>query len=251
VGRQELLVAQRLAAETGPTRPDRADHQVQGFGCQLGQQLVRQAELAAHRYGRTAAGPGPARGLGSSGQGGATGHHRPTPHEIAHDAGGDTPRAVTQAILIALTSHADLAGPRPTGYYLSEAAHPWRIFTDPVQQAFLDDERISAQLRATPRFGQVRPEDYDAVLFAGGHGTMWDFPHDPDLAAFTNSEEAAVGLTEAVPFLLRDRLVELSARHSAGPDFPAHAVTDGRLVTGQSPASAVEVAQQVLSLLGA
>lgn len=69
------------------------------------------------------------------------------------------------------------------------------------------------------------------------------------VAAFTDSEERAVGLDKAVPFLLETRLKELGARHEAAPDFQPHALRDGRLVTGQNPASAVLVAELVLSAL--
>jgi len=69
------------------------------------------------------------------------------------------------------------------------------------------------------------------------------------VAAFTNTEEAAVGLTDAVPFLLQTRLEQLGANHTAAPDFHAHIVTDSRLVTGQNPASATGVAQAVLAAL--
>lgn len=69
------------------------------------------------------------------------------------------------------------------------------------------------------------------------------------LAAFTNSEERAVGLDQAVPFLLETRLRELGALHDGAADFKAHAVRDGRLVTGQNPASAVPAAQLVLEAL--
>src|SRR4051794_31073488 len=104
-------------------------------------------------------------------------------------------------ILIALTSHDKLGTTgRPTGFYVSEAAHPWRVFTDaghvvdlvsvdggepprdgedhddPVQRAFLDDPRMAAQLATTPTPSEVDAADYAALLFAGGHGTMWDFP---------------------------------------------------------------------------
>ena len=41
------------------------------------------------------------------------------------------------------------------------------------------------------------------------------------------------------------------ARHSAAPDFTAHVVRDGRLVTRQNPASAAGVAEEVLAVLGA
>ena len=54
------------------------------------------------------------------------------------------------------------------------------------------------------------------------------------VAAFTNSEEAAVGLTEAVPFLLETKLEELGAKVVTAPDFEAHALADGYLITGQN-----------------
>ena len=218
----------------------------------------------------------------------------------------------TNKILIGLTSHRDLGGLRSTGYYLPEAAHPWQVFTDagftvefasvaggeppvddsgtdltdPVQQAFT--ERVD--LTATPRFADLDPAGYDAVLFAGGHGAMWDFPSDAGLtgftrdlyerggvvaavchgpaalvgvtlangtplvhgrqvAGFTNSEESAAGLTEVVPFLLQDKLAGIGAEHSGAADWQPHVVTDGRLVTGQNPASSTGVAEAVLRVL--
>ena len=69
------------------------------------------------------------------------------------------------------------------------------------------------------------------------------------VAAFTDSEERAVGLEKAVPFLLESRLKELGAAHEAGPDFKPYAVRDGRLVTGQNPASATRTAELVMEAL--
>jgi putative intracellular protease/amidase len=69
------------------------------------------------------------------------------------------------------------------------------------------------------------------------------------VAAFTDSEERAVGLEKAVPFLLEARLKELGAVHDGGPDFKPHAVQDGRLITGQNPASAVPAAKLVIEAL--
>lgn len=221
-----------------------------------------------------------------------------------------------RSILIALTSHRELGDTgRETGFFVGEAAHPWKVFTDagytvdlasiaggvppqdgvdaddPIQQEFLADERVATQLAATPSLADVDPADYDAVFLAGGHGTMWDFPDDAPLAAlartvyenggvvsavchgpsglvnltlsdgthlvegkrvsaFTNEEEAAVGLTDTVPFLLQSRLEERGAKHSGAPNFEAYVVRDGRLVTGQNPASATGVAEAVLEALG-
>lgn len=71
------------------------------------------------------------------------------------------------------------------------------------------------------------------------------------VAGFTNSEEEAVGLTEVVPFLLEDKLIELGANYQKGPDFEPYAVADGNLVTGQNPASSKKVAELVIEILNA
>lgn len=69
------------------------------------------------------------------------------------------------------------------------------------------------------------------------------------IAAFTDSEEHAVGLQDAVPFLLETRLRDLGAKISSAADFQPHAVRDGTLVTGQNPASAKDTAALVLGAL--
>ncbi|MEU6083397.1 type 1 glutamine amidotransferase domain-containing protein [Streptomyces sp. NPDC047108] len=218
-------------------------------------------------------------------------------------------------VLFALTSHDTLGGTgRATGFYLPEAAHPWKALTDagfevdlvsvkggrppmdggdtsdPVQLAFLEDRRMAVKLDSTRRPEEVVPGDYEAILFVGGHGTMWDFPDDAvlagiardiyeaggvvaavchgpaalvnltlsdgsylvagkEVAAFTNSEEEAAELTDEVPFALQSKLEERGARHTAAPDFQAHVVVDGRLVTGQNPASATRLGQALATTL--
>jgi putative intracellular protease/amidase len=67
--------------------------------------------------------------------------------------------------------------------------------------------------------------------------------------AFTNEEEEAAGLTKTVPFLLETRLTELGGRFEHAGLWQSHAVRDGKLVTGQNPASSKAVAEQVLSAL--
>jgi putative intracellular protease/amidase len=69
------------------------------------------------------------------------------------------------------------------------------------------------------------------------------------VTGFANSEEKAVGLEKAVPFLLEDRLKELGAHYTSGPDFASYVVRDGTLITGQNPASAKEAAELVLNAL--
>ena len=67
--------------------------------------------------------------------------------------------------------------------------------------------------------------------------------------AFTNAEEAAMGLTAVVPFLLETRLRELGGVFEGGPDFRSYAVCDANLVTGQNPASAAAVAAHVIDVV--
>jgi putative intracellular protease/amidase len=214
-------------------------------------------------------------------------------------------------VLIALTSHSQLGDTgRSTGFYAGEAAEPWTVFkqagydvelvsvaggkppvdgldeNDPDQKQFFAE----ADLEHTKTAAELAATDYDAILFAGGHGAMWDFPGDKDLASlaagiyenggvvaavchgpaglielklsdgsylvagknvagFTNAEENAVGLTDVVPFLLADELTARGAIHHPAADFTDQVVTDGRLVTGQNPASARSTATAVTAVL--
>ena len=69
------------------------------------------------------------------------------------------------------------------------------------------------------------------------------------LTAFSNNEEKAAGLDQAVPFMLETRLRELGALYERGDDFHPYAVRDGHLVTGQNPMSSAAVAQLILEIL--
>lgn len=69
------------------------------------------------------------------------------------------------------------------------------------------------------------------------------------VTGFTNSEEEAVGLTKVVPFLVEDMLQERGGLYEKGSDWGVHVVTDGKLVTGQNPASSEEAAKALLKLL--
>ncbi|MGW0395445.1 type 1 glutamine amidotransferase domain-containing protein [Streptomyces sp. NPDC003042] len=221
---------------------------------------------------------------------------------------------MSKRILLVLTSHDQLGDTgRKTGYYVPEAAHPWKALMDaghsvdiatvqggwppidtvdkddPVQREFL--KTCAAQLVDAPAIDAVDSSAYDGIFFAGGHGPMFDLPdngpsaaaareiyerggvvaavcHGPaalvnvtlsdgsylvagkNVSAFTNDEEAAVGLTEVVPFLLEDKLVERGANHTAVANWEPYTVVDERLVTGQNPASAAGTGQAMADLLG-
>lgn len=71
------------------------------------------------------------------------------------------------------------------------------------------------------------------------------------VSAFTDDEERAVGLHTVVPFLLASTLRERGADLHTAPDFEPCVSVDGRLVTGQNPASAREVGERIRDLLEA
>jgi len=66
------------------------------------------------------------------------------------------------------------------------------------------------------------------------------------VTGFSNSEERAAGLTEVVPFLVQEMLVEQGGRYSSAPDWQPHVVTEGNLITGQNPASSAPAARALL-----
>ncbi|EON11029.1 type 1 glutamine amidotransferase domain-containing protein [Pandoraea sp. SD6-2] len=84
---------------------------------------------------------------------------------------------------------------------------------------------------------QVRSENGEPLV-RGRHVT-----------GFTNAEEAAVGLTDVVPFLVEDELKRLGGLYEKAGNWQSHVVGDGRLVTGQNPASSEEAARTVLAMI--
>ena len=69
------------------------------------------------------------------------------------------------------------------------------------------------------------------------------------VTGFSNSEEAAVQLTDVVPFLVEDMLKENGGIYSKGDDWSVHVVADGNLITGQNPASSELVAETLLKVI--
>lgn len=217
--------------------------------------------------------------------------------------------------LIVVTSHGQMGSTgKATGYYLPEVSHPFyelreagievdiaspqggkapldeksRDLTDPLNARLLKEE--SQKLEKTLKLSDIDPKKYQAVIFAGGHGTMWDFAKTPSVAkvaegiyrnggivsavchgpaaliglrnedgsplvrgkkvaAFTNAEEEAAGLTSVMPFLLETELEKLGATVEKAPLWQKKVVVDGRLVTGQNPASAKGVGEETAKLL--
>lgn len=69
------------------------------------------------------------------------------------------------------------------------------------------------------------------------------------VTGFTNGEEDAVELSDVVPFLIEDEFKALGGLYEKGPDWAPYIVIDGKLVTGQNPASSEGVAHALLMLL--
>lgn len=187
----------------------------------------------------------------------------------------------------AIVTVASLKGGRPPVDPASEAPGALTAFTARLQ----GDEDAQAVLDATDRLSEMSAADFDAVFYPGGHGPMWDLTNDAAsialieafvtagkpvaavchapavltrvqfngaplvrgrrVAGFTNEEEAAVGHTADVPFLLEDELTRLGGAYEKVADWQPYVVTDGLLVTGQNPASSEPAAKALLSLLTA
>lgn len=83
------------------------------------------------------------------------------------------------------------------------------------------------------------------VKGANGHALV----RGKNVTGFTDTEEAAVGLTDVVPFLVEDMLKENGGHYSKGADWGVHVVVDGLLTTGQNPASSGPAAKALLKQL--
>jgi putative intracellular protease/amidase len=153
---------------------------------------------------------------------------------------------------------------------------------------FKEDRTAQKELSQTFRLSDMKADDYDTIFYVGGHGPMWDLVDNPDSIAliesfynsgkpvaavchspavlhrvtyggepivrgkrvtgFTNGEEEAVHLTDVVPFLVEDELKRLGGLYEKAPDWQSFAIVDGRLITGQNPASSTAAARALLTL---
>jgi len=89
------------------------------------------------------------------------------------------------------------------------------------------------------------PGAFKNVKFENGD----PFIKGKNFTGFSNSEEAAVKLTDVVPFLLETELQNLGGSYSRTEDWGVHVVEDGLLITGQNPASSERVAELMMSRL--
>jgi putative intracellular protease/amidase len=161
----------------------------------------------------------------------------------------------------------------------------------PAQTRFKSDPEAQRVLANTGKLADVSADDYDTVFYPGGHGPMWDLVDDETSIAlieafynsgkpvaavchapavlhkvtyqgqplvkgkrvtgFTNTEEEVMQLTKVVPFLVEDELRRLGGYFEKTDDWLPFAVVDGRLVTGQNPASSTTGATELLRLLHA
>lgn len=155
---------------------------------------------------------------------------------------------------------------------------------------FKKDDAAKKALANTVRLDEVKIKDFDTVFYPGGHGPMWDLAESPvsiallesfynagkpialvchapgvlrhvtyqgqaivkgkHVTGFTNGEEEEVQLTKVVPFLVEDELMRLDAIFEKVRNWQPFSVVDGRLITGQNPASSELTAKNLLKLLG-
>lgn len=74
---------------------------------------------------------------------------------------------------------------------------------------------------------------------------------DKNVTGFTNNEETAIGLADKVPFLLESELIAKGGTYSKADNFESHIQIDGKLITGQNPASAANVAKALIEMMKA
>ncbi|UWR21431.1 type 1 glutamine amidotransferase domain-containing protein [Sulfitobacter sp. S190] len=146
----------------------------------------------------------------------------------------------------ALASTHKLSEIDPAGYdavfYPGGHGPLWDLAHDPdsirIIEAFAAHDRpIGAVCHAPGVFKNVKGTDGDPLV------------KDRKVTGFTNTEEEGVGLTDVVPFLVEDMLKENGGHYDKGDDWASFVLTDGKLVTGQNPASSKEAAQALLKLL--
>ena len=87
-----------------------------------------------------------------------------------------------------------------------------------------------------------------ALLAARGPSGEWLFANRA-MTSFSDEDEVELGTADNAPWLLADTLRKAGARYEKGPNWGAHVVRDGNLLTGQNPASSLPLAEAVLAAL--
>jgi putative intracellular protease/amidase len=181
-----------------------------------------------------------------------------------------------------------LASPKGGHPPIDPASDSSETHTDATRR-FKGDGPAQDTLAKTLMLSDVKAAEFDAVFYPGGHGPLWDltddvgsiallgdleaqakpiaavchapavfrqvkvngvpFVEDKQMTGFSNSEEAAAGLSAIVPFMLEDELKRLGGRYAKGPDGASFTLVDGHLITGQDPASSFAAATQLVSML--
>ena len=118
----------------------------------------------------------------------------------------------------------------------------WDLSTNPESIALVEEfweqgKPVSAVCHASIVFMDAKDKDGVCLL------------KNRNVTGFTNSEEDAVGLTNVVPLSVEDTLTERGGEFSRVDDFSPHTVKDGKLITGQNPASSTRVAELVIEAL--
>ncbi len=118
----------------------------------------------------------------------------------------------------------------------------WDLTDNPQSIALLErfvaqQKPVSAVCHATAALLNVK--DTNGEFFIKGK----------EITGFSNSEEDAVQLSDVVPFMLEDEIVNRNAKYQSGADWHPFAIQDGIAITGQNPASSELAAQKVLASL--
>lgn len=91
----------------------------------------------------------------------------------------------------------ELCSPRGGAIPLDPRSLGW-MFMKASDEALRQDASFMAGLQSTCAAADVDASRYDAIFYAGGHGTMWDFPDDPSLQRIAAEIHRAGGYVAAV-----------------------------------------------------
>lgn len=132
----------------------------------------------------------------------------------------------------------------------------------PAMARFKQDAAAQKALAHTVKLADVKSKDFDSgkpiALVCHSPGVLRPVTYQGSplvkgkrVTGFTNGEEEAVLPTKVVPFLVEDELTQLGAIFEKVPNWQPFSIVDGRLVSGQNPASSTSAAEALLTLLAA